>query len=144
LLGSGLLLAQSTLVLPKPSYDNTVYVFFDAPGLSGDDATFQATANAINARVTGGPYGRVGMGDFYPVEMDWNVDLGNPVLQFPSAAELSAILARARRGFAVHRRSWSFPRQVDLRPCQDRGPSKLPVVSRRIDKTDEQDFSHSV
>jgi len=147
LLGSGPLLAQSTLVLPKPSYDNTVYVFFDAPGLSGDDATFQATADAINARVTGGPYGRVGMGDFYPVEMDWNVDLGNPVLQFPSAAALSAILARAQaRGFAVHlgtiagvsRDRWIYDsaKIEDRRNCQ--------WYLDGLIKTDEQDFSYSV
>src|SRR5262249_20148881 len=70
LLGGRLLLAQTTPVLPRPSYDNSVYVLFSSQGLTGDDVQFRATADAIARRVPGGPYARVGLSGFFLVDMD--------------------------------------------------------------------------
>lgn len=103
ILVSGALAAQGPPLLPQPSYDNSVYVFFDTPGLAGDTASFRSAADEILRRVRGGPYGRVGMSDFLVIDMDWNVNLSNPVLSSPSASALSNILARAQaRGLVVH------------------------------------------
>jgi len=100
---SGLLPAQSAPVLPRPSYDNSVYILFNSPGLTGNDASFQAAADAILLRVPGGPYGRVGLSEFFAIDMDWNVDLANPQLSSPVASVLSSQLARAQtRALPVH------------------------------------------
>jgi hypothetical protein len=90
-------------VLPRPSYETTFYLHFDTPGLVTDDNAFQSAADAISARVPGGPYARVGMSSNLVLNMDWTVDLNNPVLTSPTPAFLVGILARAQtRNIAVH------------------------------------------
>ena len=102
-LGTGFAAAQAPAVLPRPSYANTLYLFFDTPGLTGGDDMFGAAADAIAARVPGGPYARVGMSSFLTLDMDWNADLTHPVLASPTPAFLDSILTRAlARRLPVH------------------------------------------
>jgi len=101
LLAAGVLSGQA--VLPHPSYGDTIYVFFDSPGLLGDDAAFQSAAEAILQRVQGGPYARVGMSSFVVLDMDWNADLAHPALRAPAEDALSDAITRARLwGIPVH------------------------------------------
>jgi hypothetical protein len=97
-------LSSAQPVLPRPSYGSTVYVFFNTPGLLGDDASFQASAEEIFRRVgRGGAYARVGMSDFLLVDMDWNAGLSHPQLLAPAAAALSDAMDRVRQwGIPVH------------------------------------------
>jgi hypothetical protein len=129
LLAAGAATAQPAAVLPRPSYADTLYLFFDAPGLAGDDDEFRADADAITSRLAGGPYARVGMSSFLTLDMDWNADPANPVLTSPSAPFLHSILSRARtRGFPVHlgmiagisRDTWMYDaaKLEDRRNCQ--------------------------
>ena len=103
LLGSAASLAQAPPVVPPPSYDNTVYLFVDAPGLFASDAAFQPEADAILAALHGGPYARVGASGFLALYLPWDADLANLSSPTPAWPWLSAALSRAQtRGLAVH------------------------------------------
>jgi Domain of unknown function (DUF4214) len=87
--------------MPAPSYANTLYVFlYDAPITT--DATYAASRDALLARVTPGPYARVGFTTYYPVDLPWKADLANPVLSSPSRSYIEGILQRLQRDGLVY------------------------------------------
>ena len=95
--------AQIPPALEPPSYDNSAYLFIDAPGLLASDAAFQPNADSILSALHGGPYALVGASSFLVIDLPWTADLNSPALTSPTLAQLSAALARAQaRRLGVH------------------------------------------
>ena len=72
---------------PAPSYDNTLYGFVYALNL-GSQVGRDLAETELLARATPGPYARVGLSDYFRVDLPWKFDPANPVLTSPSPAFL--------------------------------------------------------
>ncbi|MBM4246014.1 MAG: hypothetical protein FJ148_19805 [Deltaproteobacteria bacterium] len=87
---------------PAPSYDNTLYGFVYALNL-GSQAGRDLAERDLLARATPGPYARVGLSDYFRVDMPWRFDPANPVLTWPSPAFLDELVAdMKRKGLPFH------------------------------------------
>lgn len=90
------------VLLPPPSYESSVHLLFDAPGLAGPDDLFNASADSILS-LPHGPYARLGGYRFVAVSMSWTQNPDTPVLSSPTYSSLAATAQRARsRGLEFH------------------------------------------
>jgi hypothetical protein len=88
--------------LPPPSYESSVHVLFDAPGLFGPDDVFDASAGSI-LRLPHGPYARLGVYSWLTVSMPWGVDPNTPALTSPTYPFLAELAQRAQsRSLELH------------------------------------------
>ncbi|MHB1047370.1 MAG: hypothetical protein ACYC4P_15305 [Thermoanaerobaculia bacterium] len=104
LLGAALAAAPgfAQTLLPPPSYETSVHLLFNAPGLGGPDDVFNESADSI-LRLPHGPYARLGVYGYQTVSMAWTRDPNLPVLSAPAYTSLAAVAQRAKsRGLELH------------------------------------------
>ncbi len=88
--------------LPLPAYDTTFFAFSYVPAIDSV-AGIDAAASVFFDDVAPGPYLRLGMADYFLVDMPWTADLAQPVLSRPTDAGLRVSLGRLQQlGLAMH------------------------------------------